>query len=315
MAVDAGRRPDRIVESLAQDAPRPFTWVYVERPADAELPELAGLRTELGLSARHLAECVSRRLLPKMIEEPQYRYLVLGLPSSSRSGAKPAPIIAAFLGADFLVTIHHGDARPLARLFRECQDDPAARRSAMSGGPRALLSLICERVVGQVGQAVDVLAHEAADLEVALGAGAETEWIGRLATLSRESGRLRRLLDADRAALLALAAGDEPAASMEWRSLADGLSHAETALGEVDDGLAALRLSHDSQCARRAERASRLTAVCAALSLPPVSLSLLLAVGGTPLLSSAPYYHEALISLVVAFVVVGLYGFRRAGWI
>ena len=74
----------------------------------------------------HLDDCLSKIQRPKIDEEKDYLFIVLHFPVFNRvAGVTVASEVDVFIGADYFITVHSGDIRPLRKMFQECQNDTA----------------------------------------------------------------------------------------------------------------------------------------------------------------------------------------------
>jgi len=313
----AGSPAGLSVEVLAHGQ---LVWVYVERPTPAETDYL---HRRYGLHPIHLAECLTRRQQPKVAEHSDYLFVVLGAPVRNKlARATTSGEASVFLGPDYLVTVHHGDVRPLVRLFRECQGSEERRAEVMGYGPGYLLYAIADRLASQSLQAVEAVARDVQSAEEALLAEDDRGLAREFAFLRRDVAALRRLVRPQASALARLAtyAGRSPLLgedlSVHWASLAGRLEHLADSLEGCREAVEALAVGAESLAARRTRDAARLLAVVSATTLPLLVLTTLFGLNVKDLpLASHPYAFEFVLAALAAITVGALYLFRRSRWL
>ena len=99
-----------------------FSWINIERPSQ---DDVYGLRAAFPFHELDLEDCLSRVQLPKIDEYPDYLFMVLHFPLfNKKTQLTVSSQVSIFTGANYIVTVHTGNLRPLVRLFNECERDP-----------------------------------------------------------------------------------------------------------------------------------------------------------------------------------------------
>ncbi|MBI2164914.1 MAG: magnesium transporter CorA family protein [Chloroflexi bacterium] len=122
-----------------------LTWVNVGHPS---LAEMEYLKARYSFHHLDLEDCLSRVQIPKVDEYPNYLFLVVHFPVFNRKARVTLPSqVGIFVGADFVVTVHRGDLRPLVKLFEDCQGSEAIRHECMGQSSGHLLYRILDHLV------------------------------------------------------------------------------------------------------------------------------------------------------------------------
>jgi magnesium transporter len=122
-----------------------LTWVNLERPTK---DEIEWLRQNYSFHPLHLDDCLSKIQRPKIDEEKEYLFVVLHFPVFNRvAGVTVASEVDIFIGADYFITVHSGDIRPLRKLFQDCQNNPAYCQELMGRSSGYLLYRVVDRLV------------------------------------------------------------------------------------------------------------------------------------------------------------------------
>lgn len=314
--VDAASSSPRLnVEVVSHDR---YRWIYVERPSPAEVEHVARL---LGLDVARVEDCVGRQ--PKLTVGSGVLCLVLPAPIPNRLARTVSSTPVSFLaGPGYLLTLHGGEVRWLARAFRECLGDEAARERLLDRGPAHLLGVLLDQLLTAYAESAEELRAELEALEDALVV--EEQWrVGHdLGLLRRETAALRRLMRTTRRLIDALPAPATRALSpsldaiAQWSNLGDRAAYVWEVLEasrELADDLTAI---HEAQVERRVATGVTLLAVLGASTMP---VFLLLALASTslrdPPLADDPsaFAYVLLAAAVAALVVLSL--FKRRRWL
>ena len=103
-----------------------LTWVNIEHPTERETAYLA---QNYPFHHLDLDDCLSRIQRPKIDVYKDYLFLVFHFPVFNPKARVTTPSqVSAFIGQNYLITLHKGDLKPLVKLFRECQIDEESRQ-------------------------------------------------------------------------------------------------------------------------------------------------------------------------------------------
>lgn len=92
-----------------------FSWTNIDK-LDVDL--LRALKTAYPFHDLDIEDCLSMTQIPKIDEYRDYLFIVLHFPRYLKEKQYTVPIqLSVFLGADFLVTVHNGELKPLNSLF------------------------------------------------------------------------------------------------------------------------------------------------------------------------------------------------------
>ena len=95
-----------------------LSWVNIERPGVAEMEYR---KDRFSFHQLSLDDCLSVVQLPKLDEFDDHVFLVLHFPMFSREFRITRPSeVDVFAGANYIVTVHAGNLRPLTKLFDDC---------------------------------------------------------------------------------------------------------------------------------------------------------------------------------------------------
>ncbi|WP_283139695.1 magnesium/cobalt transporter CorA [Rhizohabitans arisaemae] len=170
-------------------ATQAFVWVGLYEPDSAELESLSGV---FGLHHLAVEDAINAHQRPKLERYDDMLFAVLktvGYVQGETGGdCVETGEIMVFLGADFVVTVRHGDHCELARVRRRLEQNPDLLRM----GPAAVVHAVADRVVDDYLSVSDEMQSELEDLEAIVFAESRSSDISRIYQLKRELIEMKR---------------------------------------------------------------------------------------------------------------------------
>ena len=144
---------------------------------------------------------------PKIEAYPGYLYLILhGIDGGNRESGFATRDVDFFLGRNYLVTVHDGGSRSIARWKELCDHHEHILRE----GPAALMHRIVDTMVENYRPTVDALEDQIDELEDAAILGSRPHLVREILALKRDLGSLRRVVLPQRDAVGRLARREFP---------------------------------------------------------------------------------------------------------
>jgi magnesium transporter len=140
-----------------------LTWINIESPTKREIEWLA---QNYQFHQLALDDCLSRKQISKLDVYPGYLFFVFHYPiynKETRIAAKQQ--WSAFIGENYLVTIHTRELKTTMALFRDCQANEESRKEYMSGGSGFLLYRILDRAIDAYFPVLDKILSLMEDVE------------------------------------------------------------------------------------------------------------------------------------------------------
>ncbi|OGO07583.1 MAG: hypothetical protein A2Y92_00865 [Chloroflexi bacterium RBG_13_57_8] len=140
-----------------------LTWVNIEYPTPQETEWLA---RNYQFNQLALDDCLSRKQISKLDVFPGYLFFVFHYPlyhKETRIATKQQ--WSAFVGENYLVTIHTGEFKTIMALFRDCQTNEESRKEYFGGGSGFLLYRILDRAIDAYFPVLDKILSIMEDLE------------------------------------------------------------------------------------------------------------------------------------------------------
>ena len=140
-----------------------LTWVNIQSPTERETQYLAD---NFHFHQLALDDCLSRKQIPKLDDYPGYLFFIFHFPvydKETRISTKRQ--WSAFIGENYIVTLHTGELKTLVALFRDCQANEESRKEYFSNGSGFLLYRILDRAIDSYFPVLDKILSLMEDLE------------------------------------------------------------------------------------------------------------------------------------------------------
>jgi len=214
------------------EGPGNFVWVGLHQPAEAELERVA---EAFGLHHLAVEDAVKAHQRPKLERYDDSLFLILKtLWYVDAEDAVETGEISMFVGADFVITVRHGQGGELhsARQYLE------ERSKVLTHGPSAVVYAVCDSVVDAYSGVVDELEKDVDEVEASVFSPVRTNDSVRIYTLKREIAEVRRAVHPLRDPMRRFASGMVPgideAAAPFFRDVADHLTRASEIVDSLD---------------------------------------------------------------------------------
>ena len=180
-------------------------WIDL-RAQDAACLEL--LRTRFGLHPLAIEDCAHLDQRPKLEEYRDHLFLVTQGFSSQGEKVHDLELLElhAFLGENFLLTVHLGEIAALERTWMRVAGDP----TLFARGTDFIYYLVADGIVDDVFPILDVIADELDEIEDAVLASPDREDLHRIFELKRHLVSMRKVLSPQRDAFGLLAKRGDP---------------------------------------------------------------------------------------------------------
>jgi len=309
------------VEFITRDS---VTWVSAVRPTEAESELLVH---RFGLRADLLAEALLDQPTVRSVDAGEHALLSLAYPSQNRLTKSTNAIFARLIvGADFVICVHRGDARPIARLFRDCQADEERLRATTGAGAIGLATTLIRQTTEPAMQSVDSLKVTIDELCEAVADGDDLDLPSELAIFERDVAALSGILRSARVALVTLGSLAERFATCEDAAAVASTRDRELLAEQIERALDVADLTSSEAAglgracgvlaAQRTVGAARLTAGLLATLLPAVVVGALFGANVKDLpLADYPYAFEVFLGTAIAVALFALWQLRRRRWV
>lgn len=295
-----------------------LTWVNVEQPTERETKYLS---ENYPFHPLDLDDCLSRIQRPKIDEYKDYLFLVFHFPVFSKEARVTTPSqVSAFIGQNYLITLHKGELKPLVKLFKECQIDEESRQENFSQGPGYILYRIIDRLVDYCLPILNKIGDNIEQVEDNIFSSRRLpRVIEDISTLRRDVIGFRRIIWPMRAVIGSL----EPKIRRFTKTdlavyFGDTVDHVDRIWDGLDgykEIIEGLNDTHDSLANNRTNAIMRILTIVATIFFP---ITLIASIWGMNI--PLPFQHSSYSLLYIILIMLGiisgmLYYFHRQRWI
>lgn len=290
-------------------------WVDVAAPSSDEARILTDVFHFHPLSVEDALTSIHS---PKIEPYPGYLYLILhGIDFDHAEREFATHDVDFFLGRNYLVTVHDGRSRSIAKLRMICDQ----HEHVLAEGPAAVMHRIIDSMVENYRPEVDVLEEEIDKLEEAAILGVQSDLMSRILAIKRDLASLRRVVIPQRDAVGRLARREFPLINDEvtyrFRDVYDQFVRLSEEAIMFQDRISGILDAHLSSVSNRLNVVMKVLTVISTIFLP---LTVLTGMWGMnvplPMLPGGEmvqFWGVAAIMAVIA--VVMLLVFRLNRWI
>jgi magnesium transporter len=290
-------------------------WVDIQDPTEEVLEPL--LEHRFGFHELASEDSLSTDTLPKYDAYPDYDFFVFHAVDVdvAHHGSRTYKL-AAFLGSDFLFTIHPGAMPGVDATFERLHAD----KRFVGNGPDFVLHSIVDRAVDDYFPLLEKVEDCVDGLQDAIFQCAQPSHLDELLHLKRDINTLRRHVLPQRELLNALSRGDAQFVQKQhliyFRDVYDHLFRISEMIDGERDMIAAAMEAYLSVIANRTNEIMRVLTVLSTIILPPTLIAGIYGMNfeHMPELHWRYGYLYA-VALMVLTVTVMLLMFRRKGWI
>ncbi|HUT67156.1 MAG TPA: magnesium transporter CorA family protein [Dehalococcoidales bacterium] len=296
-----------------------LTWVNIQPPTQREIEYLA---KNYPFHPLDLDDCLSRKQIPKVDEYPEYLFAIFHIPVFDKvTRVSTKRQWSAFLGDNFLVTLHTGELRTLTALFRDCQANEESRKEYFSNGSGYLLYRILDRSIDSYFPVLDKILSLMEDMEDNVF-DEDIETAKELSILRRDIIAQRRVMFPTRTLFMSLERRLKRFTKVDitvyFGDLVDHMNKICETLDELKEVIEVFKDTDYTLATYRINRVTRLVTIFSTIVLPFLIVSSLYGMnvrlpGG---LETGDIQTFLILLLVMLMIAAGmLFFFRRRRWI
>lgn len=246
-------------------------WVDLESPTPDETRILSDV---FGFHELSVEDAISEIHHPKVESYGTYIYAVLhGIDFQAREHCFTTKDVDFFLGQNFLVTVHSGLSRSIARVREVC----ARNHGVLAGGPPALMHRIVDTMVDNYRPEVDELSARLDDLEAEVFRTNEPRLTREIIDFKRDVASLRRVVLPQRDVVARLARREFPfideTLSYRFRDVYDHLVRLTEEATLFQDRIASLLDAHLSIVSNQLNAVMKVLTIMSTIFLPMTVLT------------------------------------------
>jgi magnesium transporter len=296
-----------------------LTWINIEKPTAKETEYLS---EHYPFHPLDLDDCLSRIQRPKIDKYETYLFMVLHFPVYNKEArVTTASQVSIFIGEDYLITLHTGALKPLAKLFVDCQANEKARDEYMGRSSSLLLYLILDRLINYCFPILYKIVDNIEHVEDDIFAEGKRETVKELSILRRDVIAFRRIMKPQTEVFELLEREDWPVIKVDpevyFGDIADHARKIQDTLDDYKDVVEGLNDTNNTLYSFRTNQVIRVLTIISTIMLPLALIAGILGMNIWPFAGGGPGWPTFLgIVLAMLGITAGmLVLFRRKRWI
>jgi len=290
-----------------------FMWIGLHEPTAEEFDLVAD---ELQLHALAIEDAVHAHQRPKLERYGDTLFVVVKtLRYVEESSDIEVGEIMLFIGADFVITVRHGEGSPLKAVRTRLENDP----DLLAHGPSAVLYTVLDEVVDRYGTIAHEVETDIIELERRVFAPQRTTVTEDIYDLKREVLEFRGAEDPLVPVLQDIVKGRvdvEPGTKEYFRDVLDHLLRVDEQVDSHNELLTNVLNAHLAQVGMQQNEDMRKISAWAAILAVPTMITGVYGMNfeHMPELQWA-YGYPAVLTLIVVVCSLLYRGFKRNGWL
>jgi magnesium transporter len=170
-----------------------LTWIDIQNPTR---DMIAKLGEKYSFHELNVEDCLSKIQIPKVDKYKDHIFIILHFPTTDKKTKKTTlrfSQLSIFAGANFLVTVHQGDLKPLEEMFSLCKQNDKLRETYMGKSSGYLLHSIIDVLVDDLLHMLMKVVGNLEDIEDAVFDD-KIAVVKEISLLRREITTLRRVV-------------------------------------------------------------------------------------------------------------------------
>jgi len=259
---------------------------------------------------------------PKIDKYETYLFTVLHFPLYNKEArVTTASQVSIFIGEDYLITLHTGTLKPLAKLFVDCLNNERSRKEYMGRSSSYLLYCILDRLINSCFPILYKISENIENVEDDIFAEGKRETVRELSILRRDVIAFRRIIKPQTEVFELLESEDWPVIKVDpevyFGDIADHARKIQDTLDDYKDVLEGLNDTNNTLYSFRTNQVIRVLTIISTIMLP---LALIAGISGMniwPFTSDGPGWPTFVGVVVIMAAITGgmLVLFRRKRWI
>jgi magnesium transporter len=298
-----------------------LTWVNIESPTKREIEWLA---QNYQFHPLALDDCLSRKQISKLDVYPGYLFFVFHYPiynKETRIAAKQQ--WSAFIGENYLITLHTRELKTTMALFRDCQANEESRKEYFSGGSGFLLYRLLDRAIDAYFPVLDKILSLMEDVEDIVF-DENTEAARELSILRRDIITQRAVMFPTRNIFIQMENKLKRFSKVDVTDYYDDLmDHANKICNALDEAQETIEVFKDTDYTMATYRVNDILRVLTILATIGTVLTVVVSFygmnvdlpGGSALKGGFHYAWVILLCIMLAVMGAMLYYFHRKRWL
>lgn len=241
-----------------------FSWIDLQNPDRKDVEKLA---ERYHFNKLNIEDCMTKFELPKLDIYDDHIFFILHFPPLASKKVLPKySQLAIFVGNDFLITVHHGELKPLVDLVNICVEgiDQERKQRLMERSTGVLLHEIIDVLVDDLMHTMRRIIANLDDIED--GVFDETKSVARdISLLRREINILRRIVRPLKKIILGINDNVEKFSKTEEKELTlyfdDVIDHVDKVLDSLEESQETMEIYKDTDFMLSTEKTNKVLAI------------------------------------------------------
>jgi magnesium transporter len=302
-----------------------FLWTDIQKPTNENTSLLA---KNYNFHELNVEDCLSKIQIPKVDRYEDHVFIILHVPTTGEK-EKTLPTfsqLSIFAGRTYLVTIHHGDLKPLDDIFQLCKQSDEQRQALMGKSPGYLLHSIIDALVDDLLHLLKKIIGNLDDLEESVFSDRKSD-VKTISLLRREITSLRRMVVRLRRTMSEVTKDIQKFAEEDLTPyFADVEDHIEKIFEELEESKEIVDIYKDTDFMMSTEKSNKILAILTiifTLSIPTSTIATFYGMNiNLPGSIAHPWTflgeYTTMMLILLASIISGLYMlwyFSHLGWI
>lgn len=331
-----GSRLRRPVPTVRRRPTRGETLGVAAPPANVRLVEHGGirwydirpptttsvefLRETFDFHPLALDDVLSRLQRPKLDVYGDVLFVVMHFPVHHKATrATTASEVDIFVGPDYVVTVHDGQLKPLARMFDAAEEERETREALLGASSGRLLYYIIDRLVDYCFPIVGKVAERVEALEDSIFERPGLATVQEISIVRRDLIALRRIMKPQLGLIAQLEHRELPGIGAEtevyFGDVSDHLGKIWDVLDDEQDVLQGLSATFDSLTTHRLNEVIKALTIISVVILPLTLITGLYGMNVPLPFEHSPHALTIIVVVMLIMVALMLLAFRGRKWI
>jgi len=295
-----------------------IAWINIENPTSIETEYLA---QNYPFHPLDLDDCISRIQRPKIDQYETYLFMVFHFPVYNKEARVTTPSqVSIFIGDDYLITLHTGAIKPLAKLFIDCSTNEKSRQEYMGRSSSFLLYCILDRLINYCFPILYKIGENIENVEDEIFAETSRETVKELSIFRRDVIAFRRIIKPQTEVFELMESEDWPVIKVDpevyFGDIADHSRKIQDTLDDYKDVVEGLNDTNNTLYSFRTNQVIRVLTIISTIMLPLSVIAGFLGMNIWPF-TDGPSWPTLIAIVVIMCVITGgmLWIFRHKRWI
>ncbi len=294
------------------------TWTDIRQPSIEDIHNLGTLYPQF--HPLDLEDLLSRIERPKIDEYEDYLFVVMHFPrwDPQHRISRPSEV-DMFIGANYLITVHDGELKPLNTLVQRCLDDEGFRASLMGRGASRLFYAVIDALVDYIFPILYKVDANIRGIEEDLFTEDLRRIIEDISFARRDVIALRHIIRPQIDIVANLEKVDRPFIQEEldvyFGDILDHLQKASDLLSDNTEVINVLADAADTFASYRINEVMRTLTVISVIMLPLTLISGIYGMNVLLPLADHPYAFTIIVAIMAFIMVTLLLIFRQRRWL